>query len=135
MKYLTLIPFLIATSAISETEMSIDEFERHATGRTFDFYSPQGLVGTERYLPDRQVEWAFDGQKCVFGEYFEWNGLVCFSYSYYGEVDNKPQCWRMVRTTDGVVAQFYGDKGFDGSVQYMRPTTREMTCTGPEVGV
>ena len=68
MKYLTLIPFLIATSATSETEMSIDEFERHATGRTFDFYSPQGLVGTERYLPDRQVEWAFDGQKCVFGE-------------------------------------------------------------------
>jgi hypothetical protein len=41
----------------------------------------------------------------------------------------------MVRTTDEVVAQFYGDQGFDGSVQYMRPTTREMTCTGPEVGV
>jgi hypothetical protein len=71
----------------------------------------------------------------VFGKYFEWTGLVCFSYSDYGEVDNKPQCWRMVRTKDGVVAQFYEDQGFDGSVQYMRPTTREMTCTGPEVGV
>ncbi len=35
----------------------------------------------------------------------------------------------------GLLHNFMGIKGFDGSVQYMRPTTREMTCTGPEVGV
>jgi hypothetical protein len=135
MKHFILILLLCANAALCETEMSIEEFEAHATGRTFDFYSPEGLVGTERYLPDRHVEWAFEGQDCVFGEYFEWNGLVCFSYSYYSEVENKPQCWRMMRTDDGVVAQFFGEHGFNGSVQYMRPTSRKLTCAGPQVGV
>jgi len=84
---LALLVSLAALPAPAQTDspsMTAEEFDAYTLGRTLS-YSLQGTpYGIEEYLPDRRVRWAFVGQECQTGVWYERNGNICFLY------DNAP---------------------------------------------
>ena len=109
------------------TALSAAEFDAYATGKTL-FYAQGGTVwGAEQYLPGHQVLWAFTGQPCEYGQWYEDNGAICFVYEGRPEAN----CWHFFRGATGLVARFLGGSGLLSEVGQ---TTEPMNCPGPQVG-
>ncbi len=105
-------------------------FEARVTGRTF-FYNVGGRpYGAEQYLPGRQVVWAFTGQDCRRGRWYEEAGLICFVY----EDEPDPQCWTFAEGPQGLTARFQGDPGSLPLIA-VQQSPEPMACMGPDVGV
>jgi hypothetical protein len=124
-----LCPALTAAS-IAETRMSADEFEAYATGKTLSFARNGEVWGSEQYLPDRQVIWAFTEDDCQYGIWFEDEGNICFVYSD----DPAPQCWRFFREATGLRAEFVEDPE-NTTLSEVRQSSEPLQCQGPDVGV
>lgn len=121
---------LSATQSIAETPMTAAEFEAYATGKTLTYSVGGEVFGTEQYLPDRHVVWAFKGDDCTDGIWYEEAGLICFVY----KSDGSPQCWTFFLDASGLRAKFIGDVvGSELSVVSQSPAP--MACMGPDVGV
>jgi hypothetical protein len=122
---------LAAPLAAQET-MSAEEFDAYTLGRTLS-YGLQGTpYGIEEYLPNRRVRWAFVGQECQDGVWFERNGAICFIY------DNAPseqQCWTFFQTEDGLRGVYQGLDGPSTELYEVQQTNEPLTCQGPGVGV
>ena len=110
--------------------MTGDAFDRYSRGKTF-YYADGGITyGAERYLPGRRVVWAFRGQECTRGIWYEEAGQICFVY----ENNPAPQCWNFYLEPDGLRAHFAGDpEGADLVVVDQSPDP--LDCAGPDVGV
>ena len=120
-----------ASSAASAAEpLTGEEFESYATGKTLT-YAVQGDVwGTEQYLPGRNVIWAFEGEACKRGSWFEQAGNICFLY----EDRREAQCWQFFNDGKGLSAHFTGDP--DGTpLAELAQSSDAMPCPGPDVGV
>jgi len=126
--------FLLLTfkSALAGADnmLSGPDFDAFTKGHTL-YYSQNGKVyGAESYFDDGRVRWSFLDGNCLFGRWYEADGLICFEY---GE-DIGIQCWRFFKTDNGLEAEFDGD---DDSLQlyeaYRSPSPLE--CRGPDVGV
>lgn len=131
---LALLCNLGAHAGHSAEQVQIDAFDAFVVGKTFDF-SINGIVyGTERYWPNRRVEWrTFEG-KCLFGSYFEWQGKICFAYDEWGaDAERLPQCWTFERNGNVISAQFF-DPDQPSPPILMQESATPLTCTGPEVG-
>ncbi|MEZ5730784.1 MAG: hypothetical protein R3D97_00490 [Paracoccaceae bacterium] len=119
-----------ATAADTGTPLTGDEFERAVTGRTLYFNSAGQPYGVEQYLPDRKVVWAFVGDDCRKGRWYDENGLICFVYD-----DNPdPQCWLFFTITGGLAAQSvnYPDSP---PLTAVEQSPEPIACLGPNVGV
>lgn len=107
-------------------------FDAYTLGRTLS-YSMQGTpYGIEEYLPNRRVRWAFVGQECQTGVWYERNGNICFLY------DNAPtdeQCWRFFASDGGLRAIFQGPDGPSTELYEVQQSDQPLTCAGPGVGV
>ncbi len=128
----TLLALALAVQpAIAETPMSGAEFDAYTMGKTLTYFESGYAYGTERYKADRKVIWAFDGDDCQDGEWYEPEpGLICFIYE---EGINGPQCWNFYRGETGLRARFAGDP--EGRELYeTRPNAKPLLCLGPEVG-
>ena len=123
---------LSATAAWSDTPMSGAEFDAYTAGKTLTYFESGYAYGTERYKANRKVTWAFDGDDCQDGEWYEPEpGLICFIYE---DGINGPQCWNFFRSEGGLRAKFANDP--DGRELYeTRPNTKPLLCLGPDVGV
>lgn len=127
----TLFALILALPAIASERMSGAEFERYTTGRTLSF-SFQGVpYGIEQYLPGRRVLWAFIGDQCQEGVWYEREGMICFIY------DDNPaeQCWSFYRTDRGLRAVFEGPDGPSTELYEVDQSNQPLTCPGPGVGV
>lgn len=122
---------LCAGPAVSESPMTGAEFEAYTIGKTLTYLESGFAYGAERYKPNRQVVWAFDGDDCKDGEWYEPQpGLICFVYE--DGIDG-PQCWNFFRTETGLRARFASET--EGRELYeTRPNTKPLLCLGPEVG-
>ncbi len=112
--------------------MSAAEFEAYVTGRTLT-YTDRGVVyGIEEYLPGRRVRWAYVGDECRDGYWYEAvGGEICFVYE---NAPTSPQCWRFTERAGRLSAVFTGAE--DGRELYEAEKTDEpMVCLGPDVGV
>jgi len=132
MRYILFALSMSSAAALAETPMSGAEFEAYTTGKTLTYFESGYSYGTERYKANRQVTWAFDGDDCQDGEWYEPEpGLICFIYD---DGINGPQCWNFFRGDGGLRAKFANEP--DGRELYeTRPNTQELLCLGPEVGV
>ena len=121
---------LFATRSHAETPMTASEFEAFTTGKTLTYSIGGEVFGTEQYRPNRQVVWAFKGDDCTEGFWYEEAGLICFAYTS----DGTPQCWTFYLDTSGLRAKFIGDSvGAELSAVDQSPAP--MACMGPDVGV
>jgi hypothetical protein len=124
---LCLLPHL----AWAQDPMSLAEFEAYVTGKTLTYSQFGQPFGTEEYLPDRKVRWAFTEDICQYGRYFEEDpGLICFVYEY----DPTPHCWTFWQDGAGLKALSVSDAP-GSELSEVSQTDEPLACAGPDVGV
>lgn len=117
-------------AAAQETPMTAAEFEAFVTGRTLSYgRAGEAPYGTEEYLPGRQVRWAFTGEECRDGFWYDDGPLICFVY----EDNPEPQCWRFFEGPGGLRADFAGRDG--APVYQVQESEEPLFCPGPQIGV
>ena len=123
--------FLLALTlpAYGEEPLSGTAFEAFATGKTLSYALGGTVYGAEQYLPGRQVIWAFRGQECRKGFWYEEAGQICFVY----EDEPDAQCWTFSRDGDRLQARFSGDPEGAEAVQVQESAA--LACPGPDLGV
>jgi hypothetical protein len=131
MRLLLATALLCAAPALAaDAPMSAAEFEAFATGKTLTYALGGEVYGAEQYLPGRRVLWAFKGEECRRGFWYEEAGEVCFIYDH----DGTPQCWRFLKGPGGLRAKFSGDP--DGAeLAAVQESETPLTCAGPDLGV
>ena len=121
---------LLPATALAETRLGADAFDRYTKGKTL-FYGFDGeAYGVERYLPGRRVIWSFLDGDCLEGQWYEDAGQICFVY----EDRSAPQCWDFSVGPGGLTARFEGDPTAT-ELYEAHEIGQEMICHGPEVGV
>jgi len=121
---------LASSPMTAQTPMTGTEFEAYASGRTLTFATGGQIYGAEQYLSGRRVLWAFTGDQCQEGVWYEQAGQICFVYDY----DPTPQCWTFWSGEGGLSARFEGD--LPGTeLSEVAQTSDPLLCAGPEVGV
>jgi hypothetical protein len=120
---------LLPLPALAETPLSGEEFDSSVTGSTITYDYGGGIFGTEEYLPDRRVRWAFEGDTCVYGTWYQKTDEICFIY----ENDPEPKCWHYF-LRDGAIHGTFRGVGSDNIVEVER-TSNPLPCAGPDVGV
>lgn len=120
---------LSALPATAQDTMSASEFEAYVTGKTLTYSYSGEEFGTEQYLPDRKVRWAFTKDECKDGYWFEDSGKICFVY----EDDGALQCWTFWQTPTGLKALFEGDDATT-ELSEVEQSTGPLSCAGPDVG-
>ena len=122
---------VLALPATAQTLMSAPEFEAYVTGRTLTFGFDGTAYGIEEFRPGRRTTWAFMGEECREGRWFDRDEQICFIYDDEPAVEH---CWVFWRGESGLNARFMGDE--DGTELYeVQRSTRPLICPGPEVGV
>ncbi len=122
---------LAVLPALSETPLNAEAFESYVSGRTLTFSFAGQDYGVEQYLPQRRVLWAFIGQECQEGVWYQRADMICFLY------DHNPdeQCWHFFRTDNGLRGVYVGPDGPGTELYEVKNTTTPMLCPGPGVGV
>lgn len=110
--------------------LSATEFEAYATGKTLTYAIDGEVFGAEQYLPGRRVLWAFKGQECRKGQWYEEAGQICFVY----EDEGAPQCWIFRKGSTGLSALFQGDED-STFLSEVAQSKVPLNCAGPDVGV
>lgn len=122
----------LAAPAAAQQAMTAAEFDAYTRGRTLS-YSLQGTpYGIEQYLPNHRVRWAFVGQECQDGVWYERNGQICFLYE---AAPTDEQCWTFTQTDDGMRGVFQGPDGPSTELYEVEQSDVPLTCEGPGVGV
>ncbi|MFC2968957.1 hypothetical protein [Acidimangrovimonas pyrenivorans] len=118
-------------AAAGDKPMSAAEFDAYSQGKTLYYAIGGKPYGAEQYLPNHQVIWAFLGQECRRGHWYEDKGQICFSYENSGD---GPQCWTFFPEAGGLRAHYMGpDSG--GDLVEVRQSSEPLHCPGPAVGV
>ena len=136
MRRLILAMTLAATPVLAETvpvppPMTATEFEAYATGKTLTYGLGGEVYGIEQYLPGRRVLWAFKGDECRKGYWYEAGQDICFVYEKDPE---GPQCWTFHRIDGGIRARFTGDPG-GADLSEVTQSSSPLICAGPGLGV
>ncbi|MCU0899418.1 MAG: hypothetical protein MUC82_02860 [Cypionkella sp.] len=106
------------------------EFEAYTTGKTLTFSQSGEIYGAEEYLPGRKVRWAFTGDICRDGSWYEDAGNICFVYEH----DPTAQCWTFWREDGRLTGLFIGNApGTELSEVAQSPDP--LPCAGPDLGV
>lgn len=122
----------VSSQTSDQPSMNAEAFDAYTLGRTLSFSMQGTPYGIEEYLPNRRVRWAFVGQECQTGVWYERNGNICFLY------DNAPadeQCWRFYASDDGLRGVFQGPDGPSTELYEVQQSSDPLTCAGPGVGV
>jgi hypothetical protein len=106
------------------------EFGAYVTGKTITYDYGDGLLGIEEYMPGNRVRWAFQGDLCMNGTWFQEGEQICFVY----ENEGVPQCWLFYREGSGLSATFTGDD-LGLVINEIDQSTTPLSCAGPDVGV
>ncbi len=121
---------IAAPAAEPGTPLDAAAFDAATRGRTLYYNSGGEPYGVEQYLPDRKVIWAFLGDDCRKGEWYEEAGDICFVY----EDNSEPQCWTFWSSDEGLLARFRGDP-FGLPLIAVEESPDPMACLGPNLGV
>jgi hypothetical protein len=111
--------------------MSAAEFEAYVTGRTLTFGQDGQPYGIEEFHAGRRTTWAFMGDDCREGRWFDRDEQICFVYD---DVPEQEHCWIFWREDQGLNARFIGE-GVQTELYEVQRSTRPLFCPGPEVGV
>lgn len=121
---------LTATPVLAETPLSAPEFDAATLGATITYDYGGGLFGTEEYLADRRVRWAFEGDLCLYGTWYQAGDEICFAY----ENDPDPACWLYFLEDGKIRGRYMGEGGGWEIVEHSRDGG-PLPCAGPDVGV
>lgn len=119
-----------AMAADAEGTMSAADFESYVEGRTLTYHDGGVAYGIEQYLPNRRVRWAYLGDECWDGYWYQDGADICFVY----QENPEPKCWRFSQRNGRLSAIFMGAE--NGQELYEVENSDEpLACLGPDVGV
>jgi hypothetical protein len=127
---LTVLPGPLA----AETPMTGAEFQAHVGNGTFSYVYSNGVRGVADYGPDRTLTWAFEGDQCIKGYWFEDGSQLCFAFMD----DTLSACWHFFKDGDRLVGQatfLSSGNPLDLDIREVSHTDQPMSCPGPDVGV
>lgn len=114
------------------TPLTGDEFDSYSTGKTLTYAQGSVVWGTEQYLPDRKVRWAFTDDECKLGYWFEQaDHQICFVY----EADGILQCWQFFHSENGGLLARYVNDPKETMLSEVAQSDQPLACMGPKVGV
>ncbi len=125
---------LLASPALAETPMTGAEFQAHVGSNTFSYAYSNGARGTADYGPGRTLLWAFEGDSCISGYWFEEGDQLCFAF----EDGRLSACWLFYKESDRLRGQatILGSGAQpDIEIFEVSHTDQPLTCPGPDVGV
>ncbi|MEZ5750830.1 MAG: hypothetical protein R3D60_02310 [Paracoccaceae bacterium] len=122
----------LALPALGDTPMDAEAFDRYTQGRTLSYHHLGQPYGIEQYLPGRRVRWAFIGNICQEGIWYERNGMICFLYD---DAPTNEQCWIFHETETGMRGVAQGPEGPSTELYEVEQSDRPLNCAGPDVGV
>lgn len=110
--------------------MTADEFDAATQGFTITYDYGGGIIGIEEYMADRTVRFAFEGDKCIYGIWYQKDDQICFDY------DNslEPVCWHYFLENGRIRGTYLGLGGGWDILESARDTG-PLPCSGPDVGV
>ena len=114
----------------AETPLTGDAFDAATVGSSLTYDYGNGIFGTEEYLADRRVRWAFEGDLCIYGDWYQEGDQICFIY----ENDPTPACWLYFLDGGKVRGRYMGEGGGWEIVESSR-SAEPLPCAGPDVGV
>lgn len=120
-----------APALATERQLTAAEFEARVTGKTFYYNSGGQAYGAEQYKPDRRVVWAFTGDDCKDGRWYEDSGYICFRYD---DSPDNPQCWTFYDRDGRLLARFRDDPA-GAPLIAVQQSPQPMACMGPDIGV
>lgn len=110
--------------------LTAEEFDARTQGKTVTYSIAGTPYGTEEYRPGHKVVWAFEGDDCREGDWFQQGPQICFDYH-----DETPlQCWTFHDTPGGLVALFEGDPAVQ-PLTSLSISEEPLNCPGPHLGV
>lgn len=121
---------MASLSAAAAQAMTAEEFDSYTRGKTLSYSWMGQEFGKEQYLPGRRVVWAFTGEECRRGSWYEDAGNICFVY----DDDPAPKCWSFEQDATGLKAQFLGDDPAT-ELSEVAQSDSSLNCPGPDVGV
>ncbi|SNX69109.1 hypothetical protein SAMN05878503_10396 [Cereibacter ovatus] len=130
MRGIWLAALLIGSPGWAAEPMTAEEFDAYTLGKTLSYAIGGQIYGAEQYLSGRRVIWAFKGQECTRGIWYDEGGQICFVYEH----DGAPQCWTFYRQPDGLRARFEGDPA-GTELSEVEQSRTILICAGPDVGV
>jgi hypothetical protein len=125
---------LAATPALAETPLTGAEFQAHIGQNTISYLYSNGVRGTADYGPDRTLVWAFEGDSCFNGQWYEDRNQICFAF----EDGSLSACWHMFLDGDrlhGKATFLSSDSPLNLEIREVAHTDQPMACPGPDVGV
>ncbi len=133
MKFLShaLLMAWLATPVFAQDLMTAEEFESYVTGQTLTFGFEGQPYGIEEFRPGRRTTWAFMGDQCREGRWFDRDEQICFIYD---DAPDEEHCWVFWRGERGLNARFMGE-GSSTELYEVQRSSRPLICPGPEVGV
>ena len=121
---------LLPLPAFADTLMTAAEFDAFVTGRVMDYTQSGAVWGTEKYMPNRRVLWAFTDAECREGVWYDKGDQICFVY----EDPDDPQCWLFYKTDTGVSVRFVGD-AVGSEMSIVTESPGPLGCPAPGLGV
>ncbi|TAG28101.1 MAG: hypothetical protein EAZ40_03830, partial [Rhodobacterales bacterium] len=114
----------------AETPMTGAEFDANTVGEIITYDYGGGLIGTEEYLEGRRVRWAFDGDLCIYGVWYEKDDQICFEYE---NDPTTPACWLYFLDGGQIRGRYMGEGGGWEILESSRDGG-PLPCAGPDVG-
>ncbi|MGL4236272.1 hypothetical protein [Tabrizicola sp.] len=127
----------VAGPSLAETPLNSTEFDAYVTGNTITYDYGDGLFGTEEYLEDRKVRWAFEGDRCVYGTWYQEKDNICFLYDNshldpfvnQGPVDTGPACWKFFLRNNLLHGEDMGPEAYN--IVETQRTSTPLPCAEP----
>lgn len=130
------LPLLLLLSLLPLPALAIDtaltgaDFDTYTRGKTLTFTQNGQIYGAEQYLPDHRVLWAFQGESCQKGTWYEVGNHICFEYEH----QTTAQCWSFWREGGRLKGRFVGDTPGQ-ELQEVAQSPDPLACSGPDLGV
>jgi hypothetical protein len=134
MRFLPLLVALCPGLATAETPMTGAEFQTHVGQNTISYLYSSGARGTADYGPGRTLRWAFEGDACITGYWFEEGDQLCFAF----EDGTLSACWLFFKDGDrirGTATVLQSGDQPDLEIYEVSHTDQPLTCPGQDMGV
>ena len=134
MRFALAIGVVLPGAAFGETPMTGAEFQAHVGTNTFSYEYSNGVRGIADYGPGRTLLWAFEGDSCVNGYWFDDGDELCFAF----EDKTLSACWQFYKDGNllrGHATRLGSGDGADIDIFEVSHTDQPLTCPGADTGV
>lgn len=122
------------TLGAAQTPMTGAEFQAHVGQNTFSYLYSNSVRGVADYGPNRTLLWAFEGDACVKGQWFEDGSDICFAF----DDGTLSACWTFTFEDNrlrGIATRLGSGAAADLEIYEVAHTDQPLVCADPDAGV